>query len=362
VPAQLGAVSASDDLAADPVAARRRRAQVVLRLRLAMLAFVVAYFFLPYEIRAWIPVWLPFLVAVALEAHFFLGGLMEGRGAPGRSSPGDRGPQARDLAELGGEEWRDALAVEHGGRRFLVPTAGLSDEELNERLEAYLEDPEAALAEAEEPWRRPAAAPAVHPRGWHLRRLAEALAVLAVVGGILYWASRPHGWDAVSDTNRARAEALFSREASKIAGHPARIGCDTAGRHVGVVQDADGVAEVGGTQAYLTPSICDTLYQLAFKYRVQSFPRTARAIAVLGHEAWHLNGVADEGIANCYAFQSGVATGVELGLSEERARSMMRQQLATNASDAAADQRYLVPSGCRQGGEHDLHPASDKFP
>ena len=110
------------------------------------------------------------------------------------------------------------------------------------------------------------------------------------------------------------------------------------------------------------PSLCDSLYQLRFKHRVQSFSRTARAIAVLAHESWHLHGVSDEGLTNCYAFQSGVAVGVDLGLSESRARAMMREQLATNPSDSAGDSRYLVPPGCRDGGQYDLHPDSQQFP
>ena len=40
----------------------------------------------------------------------------------------------------------------------------------------------------------------------------------------------------------------------------------------------------------------------------------------------------------------------------------MREQLATNPSDAAGDTRYLVPPGCRNGGEYDLHPGSAAFP
>jgi hypothetical protein len=95
---------------------------------------------------------------------------------------------------------------------------------------------------------------------------------------------------------------------------------------------------------------------------VHSFPRTARAIAVLAHESWHLRGVSNEGLANCYGFQSGVGLGVDLGLSEQTARAMMREQLATNASDTAANPQYLVPSGCHDGGEHDLHPAVRGFP
>ena len=83
---------------------------------------------------------------------------------------------------------------------------------------------------------------------------------------------------------------------------------------------------------------------------------------MLAHEAWHLHGVADEGLANCYAFQSGVGVGVHLGLTESRARSMMREQLATNASDSAGNTAYLVPPDCRNGGQYDLNRASDKFP
>jgi hypothetical protein len=166
----------------------------------------------------------------------------------------------------------------------------------------------------------------------------------------------------VSAADPARAEAGFSREAAGIATHPARIACDSSGLHVGIVQEADGAAPVGGRVAYLVPSLCDALYQLRFKHRVQSFSRTARAIAVLAHESWHLHGVSDEGLTNCYAFQSGVAVGVDLGLSESRARAMMREQLATNPSDAAGDSRYLVPPGCRDGGQYDLHPDSHQFP
>jgi hypothetical protein len=175
------------------------------------------------------------------------------------------------------------------------------------------------------------------------RYVAEALGALAVVAVILYFAARPSGWDAVSAENQARAEAVFSREASRIAGHPAQVTCDESGQQVGYVQDTDGVAEVGGRQAYLTPAICNTLYQLAFKEQVRSFDRTARAIAVLAHEAQHLRGVRNEGLANCYGFQSGVRIGANLGLPESRARAMMREQLASPPPSP----EYRVPSDCR---------------
>jgi hypothetical protein len=304
--------------------ALRRRARVFRRARIAVLAFVVGYFFLPYGVRAWIPVWLPFLAALGLEVNFFLGGYLQTRSEVVPEKP-DRGPQPRDLAELG--------AVPEFEAPPLFPPAW------------YRQTP--APIEADPPY-------------W--RYVAEAVVAVALVAGILFYASRPQGWSAVPAANRTRAESVFSREASLIAGHPARIGCDTSGKYVGFVHDADGLAFVGGTRAYLTPSICDALYQLAFKHRVQQFSRTARALAVLGHESWHLRGVSNEGLANCYGFQSGVEIGVHLGLSESNARAMMRDQLATNASDAAAAPQYLVPSGCRDGGAEDLHPSAPGFP
>ena len=290
----------------------RQRARVFRRARIVVLALVIGYFFLPYSVRAWIPVWLVFFAALGLELQFFVGGYLQARRGRPAALP-DRGPQPRDLAELGSPWWWQVPADERAGRPFR-------------------------------------------------RYLLEAGVGLALVAGILFYASRPHGWDAVSAADRARAEAVFSREASRIAGHPAQVGCDTSGEQVGFVQDSDGVATVGGSQAYVTPSICNTLYQLAFKNRVQSFSRTARAIAVLAHESWHLRGEQDEGLANCYGFQSGVELGVQLGLSESKARAMMREQLATNASDAAGSPEYLVPRGCKDGGAQDLHPDDPGFP
>jgi hypothetical protein len=248
----------------DGADALRHRAQVFRRLRIVVLGLIVGYFFLPYGVRVWIPVWLPFAAALGLEVDFFIGGYLKTRHEhPPGSARTDRGPQPHDLAELGGEQWRDALAVERAGEQHLVPTAGLSDEEVQERLAAYLEDPEAAGEAAIVPQAAPQdldAPPGFRLHHPYVSHLMEALAALAVVAGILFYAVHPHGWSAVSAANRARAQAVFSREATAIADHPARVVCDTSGRNVGFVQDADGVAYVGGERAYLVPGICDTLY------------------------------------------------------------------------------------------------------
>ena len=295
----------------------QRRARLFRRGRIAVLALVIVYFFLPYWIQAAIPVWLLFLTALGLEVEFFLGGYMQGRRGRPATEP-DRGPQQRDLTDLGSWAWWDnaaatALPVEESSRFRWI-------------------------------------------------HVAEAAVGIALVAAILFYASRPKGWDAVGPEARARTEAVLSREASLVAGHPAQVGCDTSGQYVGFVQDADGLAFVGGNRAYVTPSICNTLYQLAIKHRTQSFSRTARALAVLGHESWHLQGVRNEGLANCYGYQSGVEIGVHFGLSEKTARAMMREQLATNAADSGSNVQYRVPSECRDGGAADLQADSAGFP
>jgi len=280
----------------------RRRARIFRIGRIAVLAIVIAFFLAPYGVRSWFPVWLLFLLALGLEIDFFLGGWLRTRGAPVVAEAADRGPQGRDLSELGSWGYWDPSA----------PTPPIA-------------------AEPTFSW--------LH--------VVEAVAAIAIVGTLLYFAARPSGWKAVSTERQAQTEAILSREASAIAHHPATVTCDTKGDYVGFVQDADGLAEVGGDQAFLTPAICDTLYQLAIKHRVESFSRTARAIAVLGHESWHLRGERSESLANCYGFQSGVGIGVNLGLSRSKARAMMQEQLATNASDSGPNTQYRVPSDCR---------------
>ena len=263
----------------------------------------------------WIPPWLPFFALLALELNFLVGGLRE-RDAP--PAPRGRSPQEADIEDFGGEEWREPTLLEVGGHQVWIP------------------------AEVE------ADAPPPRPRPRRVLGPLEGLAVLGIVAVVLFVLVPGGGWRSLDESEQARTEALLSAEAGRIAGHEARVHCDAEGKAVGIVQHADGVAEVGGTNAALTPAICYRLHRLAVDDEEGSFSQTARAIAVLAHEAWHLRGVRDEGVVNCYAFQSGVALGQRLGLSEATAARMMRQQLAENAIVAGSSPEYLVPLACRR--------------
>ena len=289
-------------------------------MRLLLAVLLLAWFFSPPDLRYAVPLWLPFLLAVVLEAEFAISGWLRAA----RHVPTERGraPQVADLERFG---WPDEAPDD--------------------------EDPSF--------WNSP---PVPRPTTSRIRRVAASLLVFAFVALVAWGVSIRRGWSSLDHPTQAHVEQVISRQAARVAGHAARVRCDSAGRHVGAVQEADGIAEVGGSDAWLTPGICFQLYRLIDHHDSRSFSSTGRAIAVLAHEAWHLHGVADEGVANCYAFQSGVRIGVRLGLSSSRARALMREQLADNASDSASDPRYLVPAGCSNGGRLDLNRGSARFP
>ena len=280
---------------------------------------VLAWFFSPPAWRYAVPLWLPFVLALALEIDFLVGGLRRPARTPVERN---RGPQPADLERFG---W-----------------AGEEPEE---------DDPTF--------WTSP---PVPRRRASLLRRLVVSVVVVGFVAAAAWGISVRRGWSSLDHGTQSHVEQVLSRQAQRIAGHPVRVRCDTKGTHVGAVQETDGIAEVGGRNAWLTPSICFQLYKLVDHKDTHAFSATGRAIAVLAHEAWHLQGVSNEGIANCYAFQSGVGIGRRLGLSPSRARALMREQLATNGFDSTGDPQYLVPPGCVNGGRFDLHRSSSAFP
>jgi hypothetical protein len=320
-------------------------------LRIGLALFVLTWLFGPYALRAAVPIWLPFLVALGLEVHFFIDALR-----PPRARRPDRGPQPADRERYGYEnEAEELLLVREGGEELWVPYSGETEEELDALIAEARERP--AKEEA------PARVASPHRRGLRipLRRLAVGLMVMGALAVIFWVAETRTGWNGLAAGTRIEAERRFSDEASRIAGKQVTIRCDEAGEYVGAVQHADGVALVGGSLAYLTPERCLDLYRLAFEGEVRS-SRTARALAVLAHEAWHLRGVRDEGATECYALQAGVELGRRLGLSSGTAGRMMRQQLVDNALRSRASPAYRLPADCRDGGRLDLRPESAAFP
>ena len=270
------------------------RVPLIWAWRVLLVGFAVAYLLSP-SLQLWIPPLLPFLAAAAVEAQFFFSGARR----RGRRVVDDPGPQPRDLADLGWVEDED-------GEPTPLPEPGA--------------------------------------RSKVRRRLVQAAFVLVLLAGLfLIDRSRP-SWQKLPAHTRAATLATMTREASRIAGHRAVIVCDVKATHVGYVQDADGLADVGGSRMWITPGVC---YRLAKVPQMTGSTETAtgRAIAVLAHEAWHLHGVRSESLANCYAYRSGIRVGQALGLSASTARRLMHEQLADNPADFAGT-AYVVPHDC----------------
>src|SRR4051812_44276991 len=79
---------------------------------------LLLFFVLPYRLTAWIPIWLPFLAALAVEAQFFLSGRRAvSRRAADRAPPQESDwtlltlPQGTELWIDPGELDQDALAA-----------------------------------------------------------------------------------------------------------------------------------------------------------------------------------------------------------------------------------------------------------
>ena len=327
-------------------------------MRALLAGFVLAWILGPQVLRTTVPIWLVFLLGVGLEVQFFAGGL--GRtGGPARAPATgrrDRGPQAVDRERYGyRSEPTELLLVRDRGEQLWVPYSGEQGEELQALIERARE------ADGEELETAAALPPQPTSLRVRLRRLVVGLGLLGALAVAVWVLDTRTGWDSLGAETRAAAEARFSAEASRIAAKPVSVECDESGEHVGLVRHADGAAVVGGERAFLTPRRCLDLYRLAFEGEVTA-SQTARALVVLAHEAWHLRGVGDEGTAECYAVQSGVELGRRLGLPEDTARQLMRQQLAENRGRSLATLEYLVPPECRDGGRLDLAADTARFP
>ena len=291
-------------------------------VRVGLVAFVLFWLFGPGEFRSAVPIWFVFLVALGVELQFFMGGL---RASPDPDEPPDRGPQPVDR------------------ERYGYPDE--EDEELWDTDFDEIDDEDFAVPRR----RRP------------LGSLLVGLGTVLVLAVFIWFVESRRGWDSLDGETRARAAARFSAEASVIAQKRVTVQCDESGSQVGIVQHADGAAVVGGTVAYLTPERCLQLYRLAFEHDEPS-SQTARAIVVLAHEAWHLRGIEDEGVTECFAVQSGVALGRRFGLSESTAGRLMRQQLVENALRRGGGFEYRMPADCRDGRHLDLNSDVERFP
>ena len=294
---------------------RADRDAVQAAARAAALVVVVAWLFVA-DLRAWIPIWLPLVLLLAAEVEFVIRGRRE---QPGRRATGGRpGPEDADLGF--GE-----LVEDGDGFRYVPPPPRAS--------------------------RR------------RRRRLSWAVGALAATVVVLLAARSDRGatWQGLSDETRSRSELRFEAEAERIARKSVRLQCDEGYAFTGAGSDTLGVAFPRRGLAFLDPSVCRALHDLAFGD--ERGERGVEAVVVLAHEAVHLAGERREGVTECLALQAAVPLAMRLGLTADRARTLVRsayeRRLAERNAIRAA---YALPTSCRDGGALDRSPGESRFP
>jgi hypothetical protein len=307
---------ASYNLQLAPLATRMsRRSSLQTGVRIAALVFVLAWLFVD-RLQAWVPFWLPFVVLLATEVEFVLGGRSEPRRTQSRRTP--PGPEDADLGF--GE-----LVDDDEGVRWIPPPA--------------------------------------RPKPPRSRWVVRAVAALAVVVLFAFAArtDRAGTWQALPREERTAAVKRFTSEAAKIAGRPVTLRCDEQYDFTGAGSDTLGIAFPGAGIAYLDPSICRALHDLLANGKAGE--RQAEALVVLAHEAIHLGGERREGVTECLALQEAVPLGVRFGLSEPHARSLMHAQYEARLAERTVIRAaYALPRSCRDGGALDRTPGDGRFP
>src|SRR6188472_2251271 len=278
------------------------RATVQAAVRAAALVVVVAWLF-SEDVRAWVPIWVPIVLLLVAELEF----VFRGRREPPRPAT-SRIPPGPEDADLGFGE----IVEDDDGIRFLPPPA--RPERRGRRL------------------------------GW-----VVGAGIAAVVVFLAVRSDRSATWAALAEDARTTAETRFTAEASRIAGKAVRIRCDEGYSFTGAGSDTLGIAFPGSELAYLDPTICRALYDLAFAGDHRGDQRAADALVVLAHEAVHLAGERREGVTECLALQEAGPLALRLGMPEGTTRRILRAA-------------YALPSSCRDGGALDRRPDDPRFP
>ena len=152
--------------------------------------------------------------------------------------------------------------------------------------------------------------------------VTRVLACFAALAGLAFYFG-PH-------RNLEHDEARLGKIAAVIAGHDVGIACPGTLATLTEVSATDGSVVFSpegkpANEAKLSSHTCKTLRSflhgrvsgLGCLTRHQGCPLEVReaaiAVNVLSHEAWHLAGVREEAVAQCYALQSNADTALRLG-------------------------------------------------
>jgi hypothetical protein len=87
--------------------------------------------------------------------------------------------------------------------------------------------------------------------------------------------------------------------------------------------------------------------------------RAVYGIVTLAHESWHLRGITDEALTQCYAIQTVEQVALRLGVSPQNA-SLIALRVALDDAASPVGEYHSVE--CRPGGSYDRHPETPDWP
>jgi hypothetical protein len=199
-----------------------------------------------------------------------------------------------------------------------------------------------------------------------MRRATFLAVLLAFVGFQVWWFQR-----------QTPTETRLEGVSSEIAGHPVDVYCPSLWKQLIDVSSTKGEAYFAangeGTYATLAHDVCVTFEDLPDK----GFPDlaclargetacddwsrdVALAIHVLSHESWHLAGVTDEAITECYAVQTDSWVAQTFGASAAVGDALALFHLKRGPT--ASLPQYRISTDCSPRSPLDLEPATPAWP
>jgi hypothetical protein len=184
--------------------------------------------------------------------------------------------------------------------------------------------------------------------------------ITRIVLAVLLVVAVGFGWSKYQ--GRKHDESRWAEIASSIVGHPVTVHCpNTFERLTNVSSEAGYVRFTAAgppePQTYLAPATCDGLARFAKSHKV-TFDN-AWAVQTLAHESFHMRGVVDEAITECYGLQWTAYVASRLGADTLHAEATARVAWAVGY-DQLPDQ--YQSNDCRNGGRLDLRSDVDEFP
>lgn len=173
-------------------------------------------------------------------------------------------------------------------------------------------------------------------------------------------------------------EKRLGEIAGSIAGHEVDVVCPSIWNRILEISSSGGTAHYDadglGREARLAHQHCEALERVgdegfpgSFECLRSSFDRcdeevyaAAAAVHVLSHESWHLAGIGDEALTECYAVQTDALIAGRLGATPAQASAVAAWAFRTN--NQTGSPAYRFSSDCSPGGRLDLNFQAAAWP